>query len=415
MPAPAPHLRRAAPDKALSSARASQPLASRCPSSSSTHPRRSPTATASASPSPKSTASSAPATSTHRNRTTCNSTTCTPPSSPSPSAPSLRPSSGAPPKPSSRCSINPPASGCAIRNHNPRPARTLHHRRRVPPPAHPLPAHLREVAARKTHRRLHHSLRIPPRPHLRTRRRRHRASPHALPPAQPPHRAAPARPDLGRPGLNYSVSAKNQIVILSGAKNPRISPSPLTVLEPRTSNLEPATYWVPRGAFFQANRFLLPELLALVTNQSQRPISLGPLRRRRPLLPRPCRPIHPGHRRRDRRTRRHRARRRQAPQPPRRQSHYARLPPRRRPPARPPRPHRPRPAPHRSRPRGLRPARPHRRAHSGLRLLLAGNPALRSADPHHPRRTSGYTLAELHLFDLFPQTTHIETVAVLTR
>ena len=28
---------------------------------------------------------------------------------------------------------------------------------------------------------------------------------------------------------------------------------------------------------------------------------------------------------------------------------------------------------------------------------------------------SGYTLAEMHLFDLFPQTTHIETVAILTR
>ena len=28
---------------------------------------------------------------------------------------------------------------------------------------------------------------------------------------------------------------------------------------------------------------------------------------------------------------------------------------------------------------------------------------------------AGYTVAELHLFDLFPQTTHIETVAVLTR
>jgi 23S rRNA (uracil1939-C5)-methyltransferase len=28
---------------------------------------------------------------------------------------------------------------------------------------------------------------------------------------------------------------------------------------------------------------------------------------------------------------------------------------------------------------------------------------------------SGYTLAELHLFDFFPQTTHIETVAILTR
>jgi len=28
---------------------------------------------------------------------------------------------------------------------------------------------------------------------------------------------------------------------------------------------------------------------------------------------------------------------------------------------------------------------------------------------------SGYTVAELHLLDLFPQTTHIETVAILTR
>jgi 23S rRNA (uracil1939-C5)-methyltransferase len=28
---------------------------------------------------------------------------------------------------------------------------------------------------------------------------------------------------------------------------------------------------------------------------------------------------------------------------------------------------------------------------------------------------SGYRLAELHLLDLFPQTTHIETVAILTR
>jgi 23S rRNA (uracil1939-C5)-methyltransferase len=28
---------------------------------------------------------------------------------------------------------------------------------------------------------------------------------------------------------------------------------------------------------------------------------------------------------------------------------------------------------------------------------------------------SGYTVAALHLLDLFPQTTHIETVAVLTR
>jgi 23S rRNA (uracil1939-C5)-methyltransferase len=43
-------------------------------------------------------------------------------------------------------------------------------------------------------------------------------------------------PTWGAPGLNYSVAP------------------------------QPATYWVPRGAFFQANRFLLPELLRLVTH-----------------------------------------------------------------------------------------------------------------------------------------------------
>jgi 23S rRNA (uracil1939-C5)-methyltransferase len=51
-------------------------------------------------------------------------------------------------------------------------------------------------------------------------------------------------PAWGAPGLSYSVSS----------------------LEPHTSNLEPGlSYWVPRGAFFQVNRFLLPELLTLVT------------------------------------------------------------------------------------------------------------------------------------------------------
>ena len=51
-------------------------------------------------------------------------------------------------------------------------------------------------------------------------------------------------PTWGSPGFNYTVAP----------------------LEPRTLNLEPQTYWVPRGAFFQINRFLLPELLTLVTN-----------------------------------------------------------------------------------------------------------------------------------------------------
>jgi len=44
-----------------------------------------------------------------------------------------------------------------------------------------------------------------------------------------------------------------------------------------------------------------------------------------------------------------------------------------------------------------------------------------SCSPQHlaadliPLTASGYTVAQLHLFDLFPQTTHVETVAILTR
>jgi 23S rRNA (uracil1939-C5)-methyltransferase len=50
-------------------------------------------------------------------------------------------------------------------------------------------------------------------------------------------------PTWGTPGLNYTVVS----------------------LESRTSNPEPGlTYWVPRGAFFQINRFLLPELVSVV-------------------------------------------------------------------------------------------------------------------------------------------------------
>ena len=71
-------------------------------------------------------------------------------------------------------------------------------------------------------------------------------------------------PTWGAPGLNYQVPAQNEVVILSGAKNPRILPLPVPQLP--TINHRPSTsFWIPRGAFFQVNRFLLPELLALVT------------------------------------------------------------------------------------------------------------------------------------------------------
>jgi 23S rRNA (uracil1939-C5)-methyltransferase len=69
-----------------------------------------------------------------------------------------------------------------------------------------------------------------------------------LPPVSP-HRSRRAEsahrgPDWGAPGLLYAV----------------------TLAAPQNQNLTPdLSYWVPRGAFFQINRFLLPELLSLVT------------------------------------------------------------------------------------------------------------------------------------------------------
>ncbi len=48
-------------------------------------------------------------------------------------------------------------------------------------------------------------------------------------------------PTWGSPGLSYSIP------------------------QPATDNLKPETYWVPRGAFFQVNRYLLPKLLTLAT------------------------------------------------------------------------------------------------------------------------------------------------------
>ncbi len=49
-------------------------------------------------------------------------------------------------------------------------------------------------------------------------------------------------PAWGAPGLQYPING-----------------------EPTTDNEQPLSFWVPRTAFFQVNRFLLPELLSLVT------------------------------------------------------------------------------------------------------------------------------------------------------
>ena len=251
---------------------------------------------------------------------------------------------------------------------NPRPARTLHHRQRVPPPTHPLPPHRRKTLPKKLTAELHRSLRSPPRPYPGTRRSRHLSAPRALQAAQPPRRAATSRPDLGQPRPQLHL----------------ISPTSTT-----TSNQQ--TYWVPRGAFFQINRFLLPELLNS-SQQPHRPVSLRSLRRSRPLLPRARHAVRPGHRGRDRQARLQRSRLNQTHKPPRRQSHHSRLPPRRRPRARASRPRCPRSTSLRCRPRGLRATCPHRRAHAGLCLLLAGDPPRRPHHSHllrlHPRQAA---------------------------
>ena len=60
-------------------------------------------------------------------------------------------------------------------------------------------------------------------------------------------------PTWGSPGLNYSIPLPLPA-----------SQVPASHSQPATRNPQPTTCWVPRGAFFQVNRFLLPELLALV-------------------------------------------------------------------------------------------------------------------------------------------------------
>jgi 23S rRNA (uracil1939-C5)-methyltransferase len=57
------------------------------------------------------------------------------------------------------------------------------------------------------------------------------------------------RTEIGRPGPTWGAPGLNYTVAQPANDDPQLAMS----------------YWVPRGAFFQVNRFLLPELLALVT------------------------------------------------------------------------------------------------------------------------------------------------------
>ena len=187
-------------------------------------------------------------------------------------------------------------------------------------------------------------------------------------------------PTWGAPGLNYKVAD--------------------------------TTYWVPRTAFFQINRFLLPELLALVIStasaipEAQTHTRVGPLRRRRPLLQSSRAHLRPGHCRRDRRTRSNGTSLHQTSQPASHQGHDTRLPPSRG-------------HPQRERPSliVLDPPRSGAGPEICALLVRVAAPTLIyvSCSPQTlpadlvTLTASGYSVSGLHLIDLFPQTTHFET------
>jgi 23S rRNA (uracil1939-C5)-methyltransferase len=73
-------------------------------------------------------------------------------------------------------------------------------------------------------------------------------------------------PAWGAPGLNYTVLAQPEAINPDSAQNRDSLSSPLSVPQLTTDNRQLTTvFWVPRGAFFQINRFLLPELVSIVT------------------------------------------------------------------------------------------------------------------------------------------------------
>jgi len=194
----------------------------------------------------------------------------------------------------------------------------------------------------------------------------------------------------GTPGLNYTIP----------------------LLQPATDNQQATTsYWVPRGAFFQVNRFLLPELISLVaadyTGQLAWDLYAGVGLFTRALAP------HFAH-----------IAAVEIAEPAFTALGSARLPNR-----------------HavksttldflssavllRDRPDliVLDPPRTGAgrevcellvRAAAPTLVYVSCSPATLAADLI-TLAASGYTVADLHLLDLFPQTTHIETVAVLTR
>jgi 23S rRNA (uracil1939-C5)-methyltransferase len=84
-----------------------------------------------------------------------------------------------------------------------------------------------------------------------------------LPPASPyrSRRTESARtgPTWGAPGIIYQIAPLDPRTTPLSFRSEAEESASLPV------KLEPHAYWVPRTAFFQVNRFLLPELLALAT------------------------------------------------------------------------------------------------------------------------------------------------------
>ena len=181
----------------------------------------------------------------------------------------------------------------------PRPARALHHRRRVAAPAHPLPPHRRQASARPhsttAFTALCESLRdaIPALTG---------AGIFLLPPAPASAAAAPKPPAPAQPGAPPACTTPSPPAATATSNQPSLLGSRAAPSSRSTASSSP-----------NSSRSSPPAAPAPSPGTST-PASAS--------SPAPSPRIHPGHRRRDRRARRHRPRRDQAPQPPRRQSHH---------------------------------------------------------------------------------------------
>ena len=168
-------------------------------------------------------------------------------------------------------------------------------------------------------------------------------------------------------------------------------------------------YWLPRGAFFQVNRFLVDRLVELVTHSASGTLAWDLYAGGGPLHARAGGAVRAGHRRRRRRSRRHRARNVEDSRHPAALEH-ARLPARACSRPRTSLTDRARPAACRD--WGAEAAQLLARIGAPEIVLVSCDPGTLALDLAH---LTHYEIANVTLIDLFPQTSHIETITHLRK